>query len=322
MTTVKKAALGLAVVAVSAVLVIGATFTAELVFRAFFYGASAGYRVDAALFPYQPYLVSVQPKNLRLGGGGHLLDKYFSHSKECDAPGGVTAQFNSLGFRSPEFTGLPPKEENELRVVVTGGSVAVSWNIGEACTLDRKLEKILSEKFPNKKVRVFNLASAAWKSFQELIAIQLYGLDIRPDAVIALDGFNDVQHSFSMDIRQPYSGYMIQTAFSDYVGKLRAGPGQLLSQISFVGRIREFLNRRPVGAGSSEKAGQDLPLTATGSGPGKMSTRPQFPLDPEALARRTDFDPYAREVVNSYRDNLSTMTKSVDGVGAKIIFAI
>ena len=71
---------------------------------------------------------------------------------------------------------------------------------------------MLTQRFPNKIFRVFNLGSGAWKSFQELIAIERYGIDIKPDLIIAFDGFNDITHSYNSDVRGAYAGWRMADA--------------------------------------------------------------------------------------------------------------
>src|SRR5262249_2445970 len=154
--------------------------------------------------------------NLLLGHGQNRLTGYFGSGGDCAEPDGTTARFNSIGFRSPEFVDLPPKQPNEFRIVITGGSVSISWGVSEACTLDSNLRRLLSERFPDKIVKVFNLGSAGWKSLQELIAIERYGLDIRPDLIIALDGFNDITHSFNSSQTSPYGGWRMTEAFERF----------------------------------------------------------------------------------------------------------
>lgn len=60
-----------------------------------------------------------------------ILEKYFHHGALCDDEGKITFRSNSLGFRSPEFIPIPPKKEHEIRIIITGGSVSISWNVLE-----------------------------------------------------------------------------------------------------------------------------------------------------------------------------------------------
>ena len=311
---------------VSALMVCGFVVIAEITYRATGYNPNRGALIDANLFPNAPYTVSTQPANVVLGKGNSILDDYFGHD-ECDAADGATARFNSLGFRGAELPSPGSKKPNEVRVVVTGGSASVSWNIGERCTLDWRLKERLERLLPGAEVRVVNLGSGAWKSFQELIAVQLHALDLEPDVVVHFSGFNDSLHSFYMPINQAYSAGTIQLAFDRYRDWLYGTPGQFLSELRMVDALRTLMASAPAvlsGPAHAEGAAQAvaLPETAAKPAPYGLATALHLPLDLEAIARRTDFDPLSRQVVDNYVRNERLMARAVAVRGATLLSAL
>lgn len=299
---------------------VGIIFSTEILWRVFG-SKSEDSQLELAMFPYKPYLVSTHPGNLILGNSNHALEKYFVKGK-CVGPDNVTARFNSDGFRTHEFKDVPPKAKDEIRIVILGGSVAISWNLGEACTLDSNLYRLFSEHYPNKKVRIFNLGNGAWKSFQELLALQLYGLKLEPDLVIAFDGYNDLQHAFSMPIEQPYS-HNADQAFNHYQNWVNGNVLSLFKDLKLVEALKQqayVVVTKFRQAKSSLKGG--APEIAEAAKPGKLATQFHYPLDLNSIENRKDFDPYNREAVNFYLGNGRLMAKTASIKGAKIIFAL
>lgn len=93
--------------------------------------------------------------------------------------GGVMAAFRQ-GFESDEYV-----------IVVVGGSVAAAFG----GTVLPWLEPVLGAdpRFRGRRIRLLNFAHAAYKQPQQVLRIAyLLGCGYRPDAVINLDGFNEV----------------------------------------------------------------------------------------------------------------------------------
>lgn len=301
---------------------LGLLLSAEIAFRIFGPSAPRGQIVDVELFPYKNYTVSSAPRGVALGKDPHIVGAYFGHSN-CDAPGGVTARFNSDGFRSPEFRNVPPKQTDEIRVAIVGGSASISWNIGEICTLDSNLRRAFEAHWPNRPVRIFNLGSGAWKSMQELISLQLHGLALDLDVVVVFDGFNDFQHAMAMSYEQPYSGGMIQFAFDRYRTWLYGGVRDLAGSFKLPAYVLSLLaQQRSVGMRDAPAAAVEAPLMADAPAPGKLGTRVALPLDFEAIAKRSDFDPWNREVVDFYLRNIRSMVKVAEGAGAATLLVL
>ena len=307
---------------VMAVLVAGVFLWAELAYRVIGFTPNRGALIDATLFPYAQYLVSTHPPSTRLGLGQSILDGYYGTGDECVADDGAAARFNSLGFRGPEFPPRGSKGPNEVRVLISGGSASISWNIGEKCTLDALLEKRLQKALPGKTVRIFNVGNGAWKSFQELVAMQLHGLDLQPDVVVHFSGFNDAFHAYSMEINRAYSKGMIDLAFQRYVNWLNGTPGEFLSNFRIGFALKSLLAEKAQVFDRPAPLAADSPERAVAPEPGKLGTAVHLPLDLEAIVQRDDFDPYNRDVVDNYLKNESLMARALSTVNARLISAL
>lgn len=305
----------------SACLVAGLFVWAELALRTFGVSPDRDALMDAALFPAAPYTVSTHPPSTVVGLGRSMLDNYY-YKDECLAEDGAAARFNSLGFRGPEFPPPGSKQPNEVRILISGGSAAISWNIGEKCTLDARLRQRLEALLPGRRVSVYNLGNGAWKSFQELIAIQLYGLDLDPDVVVHFSGFNDSYHAFYMPINQPYSWGMLSLAFRRYVDWLHGTPREFLSEFRIGRALKALLTPKPKVLDHPDDQPPASPEHAAKAEPGKLGTRMALPLDLDGIARRTDFDPYNRQVVDHYLKNERLMARSLATKDARLISAL
>ena len=262
--------------------------------------------------------MTTQPANLVLGNSKHPAEAYYS-DRNCATSDGTTARFNSLGFRSPEFIELLPKQPDEIRIIVTGGSASMSHNVSEACTLAANLQRMLTERASGKVVKIFTLGSGAWKSFQELIALQRYETDIKPDLIVTFDGFNDITHSFNSDVLGPYAGWRMAEAYDrlrDWVwgGSLATFQGmRIIHDLPIVLRGFSFDVARRANANSR------FPEFAV---PGNMATRFELPVDLRRIARRTDFDPRNCKVVDQYLRNSRLMDLVSENSGIPILHVL
>lgn len=315
----KQATTAIIATILSVIFAFGALVICEICYRAFWYEAPRGQQIDVTVFPYKPYLVSSQPAGLELGNSKNILEGYFGHG-ECDAAGGVTARFNSEGFRSPEFPGSTSKSENTIRIAITGGSSSVSWGIGESCTLDNVLQTRLSARFPDKKIEVYNIGSGGWKSLQELISVQMHIGRIVPDIIVQFSGFNDAYHATVMPINHAYTQVLVNTAFelrkSEVLGTTRGFFGKFL----LAHKVKDLFKAPQYSLSESANTGsQEFPTLAVDPGPHKVRTKFEAPLDLEAIAARTDFDPYNRHVVDNYVYHTTLISKAAEMIGAKVI---
>ena len=117
----------------------------------------------------------------------HLLDNHVKN--------------NSFGFRTHEFT---KKKEDELRIVLIGGSTA--WGCGSSSNetnISGYLEEIINN---NKKLlgnkthaKVFNLSQALSTITQDTLSIIFYANKLEPDIVINFNGWNEVITNYRLD---------------------------------------------------------------------------------------------------------------------------
>lgn len=317
---VKKAIFSAVALLASTVFVAGVLFLSELAYRALGYNPNRGAISDVEYFPYADYVVSTQPHGIVLGNSRSPLEATFRTEDGCRAADGAKARFNSRGFRGPEWPGL--KMPNETRVLITGGSAAVSFQVGERCTLDAQLKERLAALLPGREITIVNLASGGWKSPQELIAVELYGLDLEPDVVVHFSGFNDSFHPFSAPLDFPFSGTMVRQAFDRYRDWVYGSPAQFLSELRIVDAARVLLSPGPVVADRAEGAAPRAPETAAKPEMGSLGTALHLPLDLNAIARRTDFDPLSRQVVARYLRNEELMARAASTKGAVLISAL
>jgi lysophospholipase L1-like esterase len=91
----------------------------------------------------------------------------------------------------------PPKENNEIRIVLTGGSAAQGWGGRTNADmfyrlLPARLNQDLREHGQNCKVTVVNLAMGASFIYQNFIALNKWAHPLQPDAIISFSGHNEL----------------------------------------------------------------------------------------------------------------------------------
>lgn len=105
-----------------------------------------------------------------------------------------TFRINARGLRGPEPAA--PKPAGLVRVLLLGGSVA--WGTGASgddATIAAGLQHELAARWEPARVEVINAGYLGYTTFQEALFYQLLADDLRPDAVVALDGFNDFREA-------------------------------------------------------------------------------------------------------------------------------
>ncbi len=101
---------------------------------------------------------------------------------------------NRFGFSGVDP--LSPKAADEIRVAITGGSVALQLFGPGRATLKRALER--SPAFAGKRIEFVALTLGGYKQPQQLMALTWFlALGARFDVVINLDGFNEVVLPYS-----------------------------------------------------------------------------------------------------------------------------
>ena len=87
------------------------------------------------------------------------------------------------------------KPPDERVVLLTGGSGA--WGFGASSnekTAAYVLEDLLNVAEPTHRWKVVNLAMLAFASYQEFIALDMFGRGLHPDWIVLLDGRNDIRN--------------------------------------------------------------------------------------------------------------------------------
>jgi hypothetical protein len=90
----------------------------------------------------------------------------------------------------------PAKSPEEFRVILIGGSSAQGWGGSTNAkmlyrVLERQLNHVLAKK-TGLSYRVVNLAMAGAVTYQNFVALNLWGHRLRPDAIISYSGGNDL----------------------------------------------------------------------------------------------------------------------------------
>ncbi len=121
------------------------------------------------------------------------------------------------GFRGPEWPD-GPKNEDELRVAVLGGS-AVFNGLTDERTIPSLLARALSTRLGGRRVVGMNGGVVSANSTQELVLLVTDVLDVDPDVVVVLDGFNDIWSPLNYDDRvgYPYNFMVNEAAWRAYV---------------------------------------------------------------------------------------------------------
>jgi hypothetical protein len=109
--------------------------------------------------------------------------------------------FNNLGFTGVGDFSVPPTAEfigryaakpGEKLVLITGGSVihGVGATSNEN-TIAGQLEVTLNARQSTYKYRVLNLGMGSWIAYQQFLGLSLFGLTLKPDWIVTMDGHND-----------------------------------------------------------------------------------------------------------------------------------
>jgi len=122
--------------------------------------------------------------------GGRL--DWSDHYDDFDVVSGEYGFFIDFRLESP-----PPKQNNEIRFVLTGGSAAQGW--GGRTNADmfyQLLPKQLTEELRAQgrdcKVTVVNLAMGSSHIYQNFVALNKWAHPLKPDAIISFSGHNEI----------------------------------------------------------------------------------------------------------------------------------
>lgn len=129
------------------------------------------------LYPYEGFR---NRANVHTFGVNHDFDIRF----------GELGLFTDFDVRNP-----PPKEKDEIRIILIGGSGAMGQGARtNEDMLYRKLELRLNELMKDSgwRIRVINLAHGGSVTYQSFIALNRWGHEIDPDIILSYSGRNDI----------------------------------------------------------------------------------------------------------------------------------
>jgi hypothetical protein len=141
---------------------------------------------------------------------GRVLHPYTGSENYPDT-GGVLAYFRK---------GVP---EDVYTVVVVGGSVAAGWSADVERVFRDRLEA--DPRLAGRRVEILPYAHAAYKQPQQLMRIAyLFSFGYRPDAVLNLDGFNEVANGVQNSLVGTHPLYPTSPVWGGLVGVLTSNP--------------------------------------------------------------------------------------------------
>ncbi len=154
--------------------------------------------IPASEFESYPYTDRGQSRGSNRMQADMTYDPFLGYVPTADASG-KGFHTNAQHLRYDEDLG--EKAEQELRVVVTGGSVAWGSGVAQGQTYAAVLEELLAqeEQLAGWRVRVLPAGVSAWVSTQERNFLLGHLLDLEPDVVVMFSGANDIYHGYRGD---------------------------------------------------------------------------------------------------------------------------
>ncbi len=119
--------------------------------------------------------------------------------------GGWVVKTNLLGFREKEFSFEKP--ENEIRIVLIGGSTVFGWGVNEVDTIPYLLQSKIKN-LSGKNIRVINAGVPWYASWHEAALVFFKILDMDPDWIISLDALNDTAQGIAPTWEPVKQGYL------------------------------------------------------------------------------------------------------------------
>jgi hypothetical protein len=117
---------------------------------------------------------------------------------------GLNVKTGDFGFFIDFPLADPPKKlPGEFRLILIGGSTAQGFGAKSNAemfysVLEKSINDELKAKNSGKRFRVINLAMASSNTFQNFIALNLWGHQLEPDAIMSLSGSNDIASDSDM----------------------------------------------------------------------------------------------------------------------------
>jgi lysophospholipase L1-like esterase len=125
---------------------------------------------------------------------------------------GEAMHVNSYGFRGDEIKVL--KEPDTFRIFCLGGSTTYSGTLPYEDSYPAILQKMLQEKYPDKRIEVQNAACDWYSSEHSVVNYSIRVRRFQPDLIIVFHAINDLLYGFSPpwwttgDYKPDYSHYL------------------------------------------------------------------------------------------------------------------
>lgn len=129
---------------------------------------------------------------------------------------------NALGLRGREVSAQKPP--GTLRVLCLGDSCTFGSGSGGDDTYPARLERVLREAHPDRKVEVLNAGVPGFTSYQCMKYLETEGVKLEPDVVVVAVGFNDSMPAQGGEKRAIPAG--VEMTDWEYAATLK-GPGRL-----------------------------------------------------------------------------------------------
>jgi len=114
-----------------------------------------------------------------------------------------TVSINSHGFRGEEFE-KEKINDREYRIFVLGGSVLYGlYATSDNTTISGYLQEFYNEFTTDRDVRVINAGANGHESFAETYLVKNKIIDLNPDLIIVLDGWNDLNLPLEREYKEP-----------------------------------------------------------------------------------------------------------------------
>ena len=114
-----------------------------------------------------------------------------------------TVTINSYGFRGEEFE-QEKIDDREYRIFVLGGSVLYGiFATSDNTTIPGYLQEFYNDFTTDRDVRVINAGVNGHESFAETYLIKNKIIDLNPDLIIVLDGWNDLGAPLEREYKEP-----------------------------------------------------------------------------------------------------------------------
>jgi len=114
-----------------------------------------------------------------------------------------TVSINSHGFRGEEFE-KEKINDREYRIFVLGGSVLYGlYATSDNTTISGYLQEFYNEFTTDRDVRVINAGANGHESFAETYLVKNKIIDLNPDLIIVLDGWNDLGAPLEREYKEP-----------------------------------------------------------------------------------------------------------------------